>query len=109
MISLSSILWDKSSRMDELLISMDNQLRLYLWTISEMNRIQIAAQIQNSTRNQLKKGVTRVSHYKKRWRDRYIKPDSSPLNFEGILQIQITLQTDYFEQNSKHLLVLIKR
>ena len=76
-----------TGRMEDLLLSMDSQLRLYLWTIREMNALQCAAQLHNSARNQIyNKGV---SHYKKRWRDRYIKPDSSPLNFEGMSYLRI--------------------
>ena len=79
MIPFSSLLMGRSGTMEDVLISLDTQIRLYLWTITEINAMRCAAELQHNSRIQ-----KRVSHYKKRWRDRYIKPDSKTLSFEGI-------------------------
>ncbi|CAG2111439.1 unnamed protein product, partial [Medioppia subpectinata] len=66
-------------------------LRLYLWTINEINALKYAIEVQNTARNQI-----RVSHYKKQWRDRYIKPPSKSHNFEDPLKLM-----DKLVNNSK--------
>jgi hypothetical protein len=82
MISLSSLPLEKNIknyRTDDVLISMDLQLRYYLWQISKIN-----VKYSNTSLNGNRTQSPRVSHYKKRWRDRYIKPDYKPLNFQGL-------------------------
>jgi hypothetical protein len=83
MISLSSLPLEKTvknDRIDDVLISMDLQLRCYLWQISKMNAFKYSNTSFSGNRIQ----TPRISHYKKRWRDRYIKPDYKPLNFQGL-------------------------
>jgi hypothetical protein len=82
MISLSSLPLEKTiknDKTDDVLISMDLQLRYYLWQISKMN-----VKYSNTSLNGNRIQSPRISHYKKRWRDRYIKPDYKPLNFQGL-------------------------
>jgi hypothetical protein len=81
MISLSSLPLEKTIKDNrtDLLISMDLQLRYYLWQISKMN-----VKYSNTSFNGNRIQSPRISHYKKRWRDRYIKPDYKPLNFQGL-------------------------
>ena len=78
MIPFNSVLFPNTASMEHLLLSMDSQIRFYLWTINEINAMRCAAELQRNAVTP--RSQKRISHYKKRWRDRYISPDSRPVN-----------------------------
>lgn len=89
MIPFNSVFFPNTANMDQLWYSMDSQIRFYLWTINEINAMRCAAELQRNTVPA--RGQKRVSHYKKRWRDRYISPDSRPVTDQSNDNLKIFL------------------